>query len=136
MPNEVLGGFEHQVLLAMLRLGSEAYSVPIVLELEERTGRRVAPSKVYVTLRRLERRGLLRSRFDPPPTEEGGRERRIFSLEPYAEAESEFRVEYLRRLAASAGGDREAIARRAGLGLDALASLSEELKTGFKESEE
>ena len=82
MPNEVLGGFEHQVLLAMLRLGSEAYSVPIVLELEERTGRRVAPSKVYVTLRRLERRGLLRSRFDPPPTEEGGRERRIFTLEP------------------------------------------------------
>jgi DNA-binding PadR family transcriptional regulator len=84
MPTEVLGGFEHQVLLAILRLGSEAYSVPIVLELEERTGRAVAPSKVYVTLRRLENRGLLSSRFDPPPANEGGRERRVFSLEPAA----------------------------------------------------
>ena len=81
MPNEVLGGFEHQVLLAVLRLGSEAYSVPIVLELERRTGRSVAPSKVYVTLRRLEKRGLVSSRFDPPPAEEGGRERRVFSME-------------------------------------------------------
>ena len=82
MPNEVLGGFEHQVLLAVLRLGSEAYSVPIVLELEERTGRSVGPSKVYVTLRRLENRRLVRSRFEPPPAEEGGRDRRIFTLEP------------------------------------------------------
>lgn len=84
MPNEVLGGFEHQVLLAVLRLGSEAYSLPIVLELEERTGRPVAPSKVYVTLRRLESRGLLTSRFVPPPSSEGGRDRRFFSLEPAA----------------------------------------------------
>lgn len=84
MPIGVLGGFEHQVLLAVLRLGSEAYSVPIVLELEERTGRPVAPSKVYVTLRRLENRGLVSSRFEPPPAEEGGRERRVFMLEPLA----------------------------------------------------
>jgi len=84
MPNEVLGGFEHQVLLAVLRRGSEAYSVPIVLELEERTGRPVAPSKVYVTLRRLENRGMVRSRFDPPPGSEGGRERRVFTLQPPA----------------------------------------------------
>ena len=82
MAPEVLGGFEHQVLLAVLRLGSDAYSLPIVLELEARTGRPVAPSKVYVTLRRLENRGLLTSRFVPPPPEEAGRERRFFSVEP------------------------------------------------------
>lgn len=58
-----------------------AYSLPIVLELEERTGRAASPSKVYMTLRRLEERGLLRSRFVPPPTE-GGRARRCFALEP------------------------------------------------------
>ena len=40
---EVLGGFEHKVLLAMMRLGSRAYSVPIVRELEQQTGRPVAP---------------------------------------------------------------------------------------------
>ena len=56
---EVLGGFEHSVLLAMMRLDSSAYSVPIVLELEKQTGRSVAPAAVYVTLRRLEKKGLL-----------------------------------------------------------------------------
>lgn len=84
MGQDVLGGFEHQVLLAVLRLGSEAYSVPIVLELEERTGRSVSPSKAYVTLRRLEDRGLVTSRFEPPPPDQGGRERRVFALEPMA----------------------------------------------------
>lgn len=82
MAPEVLGGFEHQVLLAVLRLGPEAYSVPIVMELEERTGRAVSPSKVYVTLRRLEDKGMVSSRFVPPPPDEGGRERRMFALEP------------------------------------------------------
>jgi DNA-binding PadR family transcriptional regulator len=82
MPPEVLGGFEHQVLLAVLRLGSGAYSVPIVLELEERTGKSVAAPKVYVALRRLEKKGFLSSRFEPPPPNEGGRERRVFTLEP------------------------------------------------------
>jgi len=82
MGQEVLGGFEHHVLLALMRLGSEAYSLPIVLELETRTGRSVSPSKVYVTLRRLEDKGLVRSRFEPPPADEGGRDRRVFSLEP------------------------------------------------------
>ncbi|HEX9885840.1 MAG TPA: PadR family transcriptional regulator [Longimicrobiales bacterium] len=81
MSTGVLGGFEHQVLLAMLRLGSEAYSVPVVMELEGRTGQGVSPSKVYVTLRRLEDRGLVSSRFVPPPADEGGRERRVFALE-------------------------------------------------------
>lgn len=82
MGQEVLGGFEHHVLLALMRLGEEAYSLPIVLELEARTGRPVSPSKVYVTLRRLEDKGLVSSRFVPPPADEGGRERRVFSLEP------------------------------------------------------
>ena len=84
MARDVLGGFEHQVLLAVLRLGSEAYSVPIVLELEEQTGRPVSPSKAWVTLRRLESRGLVTSRFVPPREDEGGRDRRVFSLEPAA----------------------------------------------------
>lgn len=84
MTRDVLGGFEHQVLLAVLRLGAEAYSVPIVLELETRTGRPVAASKVYVTLRRLEDRGMVSSRFEPPPAADGGRDRRVFSLEPAA----------------------------------------------------
>jgi DNA-binding PadR family transcriptional regulator len=81
MAPAVLGGFEHQVLLAVLRLGEEAYSAPIVLELEERTGQSMSASKVYVALRRLEKRGYLESRFEPPPGSGGGRDRRVFSLQ-------------------------------------------------------
>jgi len=78
--SDVLGGFEHRVLLAMMRLGTRAYSVPIVRELEEHTGRGVAPAAVYVTLRRLEQRGLLTSSMVPPDEGEGGRERRVFEV--------------------------------------------------------
>jgi DNA-binding PadR family transcriptional regulator len=77
---DVLGGFEHKVLLAMMRLGSSGYSVPIVRELEKRTGRSVAPAAVYVTLRRLEKRRLVTSRMTPPEDGAGGRERRVFRV--------------------------------------------------------
>ncbi len=77
---EVLGGFEHSVLLAMMRLDSSAYSVPIVLELEKQTGRSVAPAAVYVTLRRLEKKGLLTSRMIPAEEGQGGRARRVFEI--------------------------------------------------------
>ena len=78
MTRHSLGEFEHQVLLAMLRLGGEAYSVPLVLELEERTGREVAPAAVFIALRRLEQRGLLTSRLDERARGETGRVRRYF----------------------------------------------------------
>ena len=81
--SDVLGGFELRVLLTVLRLGHESYSVPIVEELEA-LGRRVSPSAVYVTLRRLERRGLVTSRMVPPGAGEGGRERRVFAVTPDA----------------------------------------------------
>ena len=80
--SDVLGGFEHRVLLAMMRLGSETYSVPIVRELERLGGRAVAPAAVYVTLRRLEKRELLTSALVPPADGEGGRPRRVFSVTP------------------------------------------------------
>ena len=80
MGRTTLGEFEQQVLLVILRLGREAYSVPIVAELEERTGREVATSAVYVALRRLEKKGLLTSRLESP--EESGEPypRRYFAL--------------------------------------------------------
>lgn len=80
MPNDTLGEFEHQVMLAALRLGADAYSVSIVLELEERTGREVSQAAVFITLRRLEEKGLLESRL--AAAEDSGRERRYVSLTP------------------------------------------------------
>jgi PadR family transcriptional regulator, regulatory protein PadR len=75
-----LGEFEERVLLTILRLGREAYSVSIVAELEARTDREVATAAVYVALRRLEKKGLLTSRLESP--EESGEPypRRYFAL--------------------------------------------------------
>ncbi len=78
MSKEVLGEFEHQVLLAALRLDVEAYSTTIVLELERVTGRDVAPAAVYIALRRLEEGGFAMSELRAP--QGGGRARRYFQV--------------------------------------------------------
>jgi PadR family transcriptional regulator len=80
MGRSALGEFEHQVMLAILRLGKEAYSVPIVAELEARTGREVSTSAVYIALRRLEKRQMLVSRLESPEDSGEPYPRRWFSL--------------------------------------------------------
>ena len=75
-----LGEFEHQVLIAVLRLGGKGYSAPIVIELEARTGRSVSPAAVFIALRRLEERGYLRSFKREARAGEGGRGRRTFEV--------------------------------------------------------
>ena len=95
MTRSTLGEFEHQVLLAILRLGREAYSVSIVAELEERTGREVATAAVYVALRRLEKKGLLTSRTVAPEESGESHTRRYFALteaalEPLRESRRSF----------------------------------------------
>jgi len=77
MGQHTLQHFELHVLLAMLRLGGDAYSVPLVLELEKRTGRQVAQAAVFITLGRLEKKGLVVSRMEEPET---GRVRRYFKV--------------------------------------------------------
>jgi len=80
MSRDNLGEFEHMVLLGILRLGGEAYSVPIVFELEDRTGREIAQSAVFIAMKRLEKKGLLLSRMDDTSVKETGRVRRYFKL--------------------------------------------------------
>lgn len=83
MAKKVLGEFEHQVLLATVRLGTDAYSASIVAELENVTGRDVSPAAVYIALRRLEEAGLATSDFRSGEGAEGGRERRYFRATPH-----------------------------------------------------
>jgi len=78
MPRESLGEFEQLVLLACLRLGPEAYAVPIIQEIADRTGREASHAAVYVALRRLEKKGLVSSMMGEPVAERGGRSRRHF----------------------------------------------------------
>lgn len=77
-----LGEFEQMLLLTALRLGDEAYGAAMSQELEERIGRRVSRGAVYVTLDRLEAKGLIRSRMSPPRPERGGRPRRLIEVTP------------------------------------------------------
>lgn len=77
-----LGDFEQQVLLTILRMGGEAYSVPMVLEMEELSGREVSQSAIYIALRRLEEKGLVSSRMEPGEKTGTGRERRWFRVTP------------------------------------------------------
>ena len=79
-----LGEFEHVVLLAVLRLGDEAYAVPIIDEIERCTGRSISRGSVYITLDRLETKGYLRSRLADPTPERGGRAKRYYALRPRA----------------------------------------------------
>jgi len=75
-----LGEFEVVVLLAVLHLGDIAYPPAIRTEIERRARRAVARGAVYVTLDRLETKGLLASRDSEDGVEGGGRPRRYFRV--------------------------------------------------------
>jgi DNA-binding PadR family transcriptional regulator len=82
MTQRGLGEFEQMVLLAIAHLRGEAYGIPIVEEIERRTGRRVARAAVYIALRRLEEKGFVSSWMSDPVPERGGKGRRYAKLEP------------------------------------------------------
>ena len=77
-----LGEFEQRVLLAVLCAGQDddAYGVSVHAELTNRTKRRVARGAVYMTLDRLEKKGLLVSYLTDPTPERGGRAKRCYRV--------------------------------------------------------
>jgi DNA-binding PadR family transcriptional regulator len=77
---DYLGSFELMVMLALIRLGENAYGVPISREIAERTGREVALGSVYDSLERLEEKGLVSSNLGAPTAERGGRAKRYFRV--------------------------------------------------------
>jgi PadR family transcriptional regulator PadR len=77
---EFLGGFELLVLLALIRLGDDAYGVPISDAIEQSSGREVAIGSVYITLDRLAEKGLVSSRLGEPTAERGGRAKTYFRV--------------------------------------------------------
>ena len=81
-PPPPLGEFEQLVLLAVVRLGDDAYGATIRRDIESRTRRTLAISAVYVTLGRLEAKGLVKMRVGEPIAERGGRRRKYVALEP------------------------------------------------------
>jgi DNA-binding PadR family transcriptional regulator len=79
---EHIGEFEHIVLLAVLRLGGEAYGAAIRREIETRTGRSLTVGALYRTLDRLQMKGYVGSWFGDPTAERGGRSKRYFRVKP------------------------------------------------------
>ena len=79
---DYLGEFEQVVLLAVMRLGEDAYGVTIRREIEVRTDRDVSLGAIYPTLHRLEAKGLVSSYTGKPTATRGGRSKRHFRLEP------------------------------------------------------
>jgi DNA-binding PadR family transcriptional regulator len=75
---------EQMVLLAILRLREKAYGVRIIQELATLTPFRLSRPAIYMTLTRLERKGLLKSELGDPLPERGGRARRFYRVTPHA----------------------------------------------------
>ena len=77
-----LGDLQHLVLLAILRLGDEAYGVRVRDEICDRAGRDLSLGAIYSALRRLEEQGLITARTGEPEPVVGGRAKTFFSLSP------------------------------------------------------
>ena len=77
-----LGELEQMIVAAVLRLGDEAYGVPIIEPIEALTGREIRSGALSVTLDRMERKGLLRSHLGDASEGRGGRPRRYVAVTP------------------------------------------------------
>ena len=75
-----LGEFEELILLSVAALGDDAYGVSILQYIEQEAGRTVNISAVHEVLKRLQRKGYLKSRMGGATQERGGRRKRFFLL--------------------------------------------------------
>jgi DNA-binding PadR family transcriptional regulator len=79
-PSNYIGEFEELVLLAILKLGADAYGAAIHEALED-AGRRMAIGALYTTLSRLEEKGFVTSRLGEATAERGGRAKKYFKVQ-------------------------------------------------------
>jgi PadR family transcriptional regulator PadR len=95
-----LGTFEQIVLIALIRLGPDAYGMTVRREIARRTGRSVSIGAVYATLERLETKGFVSSYAGEPTAERGGRSKRFFRIESEGERALRTSQETLRKMTA------------------------------------
>lgn len=80
MTRRLLTDFEIMILLAIMRVGDDAYGVPIAREIEATAGRAVQLPAVYAALDRLEAHGLVTSRLGEATRQRGGRAKKFFTV--------------------------------------------------------
>jgi PadR family transcriptional regulator len=76
----LLGPHEQLILLAILRVGEQAYGMTIRREVEQRSRRDISIGAVYTTLDRLQRKGYVRSYMGSATAERGGRAKRHYRI--------------------------------------------------------
>ena len=95
----MLGEFEQLILLSVMRVGDDAYGIPIHAELRRQAGRNPTLAAVYKTLERLEGKGLLNSRLGEATPERGGRRKRFYTVTVAGRRELRASLSAIRRLA-------------------------------------
>ena len=96
---DLLGSLEHIVLLAVARLGSNAYGVTVRKEIEKRTGRNISIGAIYSTLERLQSKGYVSSFTGEPTAARGGRAKRHFTIEAAGEQALATSYDAIRKMA-------------------------------------
>jgi len=108
-PPLYLGEFELLLLLAVLRLGDDAYGVTIRDELERETSRELTMGAIYKTLGRLQQKGYVSVRIGDPTPQRGGRRKKFYRVEPLGSRALKQSVADLRRLTRGLGRTLEAL---------------------------
>lgn len=98
MSPRFLAEFELYIMLAIARLGDDAYGASIRREIEERTGRPVSVGALYATMGRLGDKGLLDFEVSAPDPVPGGRSRKYAQLTPDGQEALSHSAEMLRRM--------------------------------------
>src|SRR5437764_15424244 len=97
---DFLGSLELLVLLALVRLGDDAYGMAVRREIEQRTGRNLSIGAIYATLERLEAKGYISSSKGESTPERGGRAKRLFCVESRGEQALNVSQDAIRRMTA------------------------------------
>lgn len=107
-----LGEFEQLILLALVRLGDDAYGVSIKHEIEEQTGREIFVGAVYTALSRMQKHGYVSSSVGEPTAERGGRRKKFYAVEPAGAAALTRSLEAYRSMTSGIEGQLDALMER------------------------
>jgi len=106
---KTLGEFEVLILLAIVRLKSDAYGATIHREIEIRTGRSIAIGAIYTGLARLQKSGFVKATIGDPTPERGGRRKKYYQIEPAGAQALAQSVNAFRQMTAGIEGDLEEV---------------------------
>ncbi len=79
---KLLSRGEELILLAIMKLRENAYCIEILEQAEKDTGKKWTLGGIYAILNRLEKNGLIGSKFGESSPERGGKRKRYYEVTP------------------------------------------------------